>query len=196
MEYLNTLHGSLAGAAKRCCFLLGDSSLDNKHWLFDERRSKASQMSAAGVTAAACNGYERVLRPPRSVRDVAYWMNHLAERRAGPGALLTFNAAVETSRIADRSGGLLPQDEWAASAVAPGDAAVLSLGGNDIALAPSLRTMWNMLTLTSSPMGLIRSGWAPGMGYFVKMFHGRIEQLLRRMFPEGAPQPSTIAVCM
>jgi hypothetical protein len=42
-------------------FLAGDSSLDNKFWFADQ--------------APSVNGYEMFLKPPKSRRDVAYWMN-------------------------------------------------------------------------------------------------------------------------
>lgn len=48
---------------RRFVWLAGDSSLDCKHWLLNERRRPA------------LNGYERVLEPPQSVPDVCYHMN-------------------------------------------------------------------------------------------------------------------------
>ena len=43
----------------------------------------------------------------------------------------------------------------------------VSVGGNDIALAPTLRTMVSMFALTRSPVWMIKRGIAPGFSYFV-----------------------------
>ena len=45
----------------RIIYLIGDSTLDNKAWFFDQ--------------AEAVNGYERILKPPFSRKDVAYCLN-------------------------------------------------------------------------------------------------------------------------
>ena len=57
-------------------WLAGDSSLDNKHWFQppDKHRSiNAGIGRSRPYLAEACNGYERFLRPPVMVQDVAYW---------------------------------------------------------------------------------------------------------------------------
>merc|ERR1719388_386357 len=63
-------------------FLAGDSSLDNKTWIFNQG-APAEYWRPASAHAPATNGYEEVLRPPRMVCDVTYWMNQiLADIRA------------------------------------------------------------------------------------------------------------------
>merc|ERR1719330_1465539 len=66
------------GGARPVIFLAGDSSLDNKHWLF-ERGDKGDPRSYEGTpwTAEAVGGYREVLEPPRMVQDVAYWLSLL-----------------------------------------------------------------------------------------------------------------------
>ena len=104
-------------------FLAGDSSLDNKFW-FDE-------------WSAARNGYEEVLRPQVMKKDVCYWMND-------PGAeprRACLNAAVEATALDDRAfGALLPQDAFLRDHISSDDILVVSVGGNDVALAPTACT--------------------------------------------------------
>jgi len=119
-------------------FLAGDSSLDNKFWFSD--------------TAPALNGYEKILEPPKSRRDVAYWMNKkLAESKEtadGTGSMAVINCAIEESTIGTRScGNLLPQDRFIRDHITRDDVLVISLGGNDIALRPSVCTICNILSL-------------------------------------------------
>lgn len=73
-------------------WLAGDSSLDNKHWLFPvaDKAATIRQFAKEGMTgdylsflAPACNGLEQALNPPVAVKDVAYWVNRVvADRRA------------------------------------------------------------------------------------------------------------------
>jgi hypothetical protein len=141
-------------------FLAGDSSLDNKFWFND--------------SAPAVNGYEEFLSPPKSRKDVAYWMNkqlantkqvskstqHNAHIPTLPfltpscqlheqGSIMAvLNCAIEESTIESRSRGkLLPQDVFIRDHITPDDVLVISLGGNDIALRPSPCTICNILSL-------------------------------------------------
>ena len=75
VEHLRTLHRALTDregdARPRVVFLAGDSSLDNKHWLY--RPSKKANVvrsltARRSFIGAAVNGYEDVLTPPRSVK--------------------------------------------------------------------------------------------------------------------------------
>lgn len=181
---------------RRFVYLCGDSSLDNKHWFFDGGCSKKRQMQDPGFTAPAVNGYEQVLeRPARMVQDVSFHMNDLAAQRYGPGKVCTLMTAVEESTIEDRgTDGLLMQDAFIRDHITPRDALVVSVGGNDVALRPTLRTIANMALLTRSPDCMIRNGTAPGLGYFIKLFHGRIEALLRRVLAKQ--RPAKVLVCM
>ena len=112
-------------------FLAGDSSLDNKFW-FDE-------------WSAARNGYEEVLRPQVMKKDVCFWMNDpSAEPRRA-----CLNAAVEATALDDRAfGALLPQDAFLRDHISADDVLVVSVGGNDVALAPTACTAVHMGVLT------------------------------------------------
>eukprot|EP00051_Salpingoeca_urceolata_P005166 m.70860 g.70860 ORF g.70860 m.70860 type:complete len:353 (+) comp14102_c0_seq1:669-1727(+) len=167
-------------------FFAGDSSLDNKHWL-------------SGRSATPCNGYEDYLSPGRVPADVCHWLNYELNggggSNAGRGRAVAVNTAVEESTLADRADGLLAQDQIIRDNLTEKDYIVVSVGGNDIALRPSLRTISNMLVLTSSPMWLLRRAkWAPGLAYFVDMFTNKIRAYVEQLTVKH--KPSKVAVCM
>lgn len=132
VEHLGAVHAALRRDHASLIFLAGDSSLDNKAWFEDE--------------APALNGYEKVLRPPEMKTDVCYWMNHEALGRE-LRHLACLNTAVEATTLSDRTGGLLPPDRFIHDHITADDYLVVSVGGNDIALRPSLCTILNMLIL-------------------------------------------------
>lgn len=101
-------------------FLVGDSSLDNKYWLRGKR--------------PACSSYSQFLLPPKSVPDVAYWLNVELEAR-GYTRTAVVNAAIEESTLGDRQNSQLrKQDLFVRDSLQPSDIIVMSVGGNDIAL--------------------------------------------------------------
>ena len=57
---------------------------------------------------------------------------------------------------------MLAQDQFVRDHIEATDTLVVSVGGNDVALRPSVATALSMLMLTRSPVSMIRSGWAPG----------------------------------
>lgn len=122
--------------ARSIVWLLGDSSLDNKVWL------------STSESAQALNGFEHVLAPPTMRQDVEYHVNALLMERNLNTKYACINTAVEATSLNDRAfGRLLEQDAFAARHLQPQDTLVVSLGGNDVALAPLLCTAINMLGL-------------------------------------------------
>ena len=196
LEHLSRVRNILvASGCRRFVYFCGDSTLDNKHWLFKPFKDKQSQMFDPTFTAEALNGYEHALHPSRMVQDVSYWMNKEASERLGPGQLCTLMTSVEESTVEDRSRvGLLKQDLFVRDHITEEDFLVVSLGGNDIALNPTLRTAVNLAILTVSPNWMISAGVAPGYGYFVKLFHGRIQTLINQVVAKR--KPKTIIVCI
>ena len=129
LQHLDAVHAAVrqpaGGVGERAVvFLAGDSSLDNKYWFRDN--------------APATNGYEAILDPPVSRQDIAYWLNkHIADRGLGPG-LAALNCSIEESTLNQRAcGALRDQDRFLKEHVRAGDTVVVSVGGNDIALAPA-----------------------------------------------------------
>ena len=144
---LEAVHRAL-GTGPRM-FLVGDSTLDNKHWL---RHS---------ATEAAVNGFEHALEPARATPDVAHWLNAACAERGLDCCVL--NCAVEEATLGARRGGrLLPQDAFVRSSITEQDTLLVSCGGNDIALKPTPWTIASMAVLLLCPKPLIASGWAPG----------------------------------
>lgn len=201
-EHLAAVMDSLRGVHHRTAiFLAGDSSLDNKFWFND--------------TCSALNGYEHVLEPPLMKPDLAYWLNELCVRRHPE--LFCINTAVEASSLNSRAlGKLLHQDCFIRDKITAEDYLIVSVGGNDLALAPLLATVLNLVPLLClTPIGLIRRGEAcppnlhvdcgcygcglpgcivspcgcpPGLAYFVDLFGNRVENYVRRLIGETRPK--------
>ena len=181
-------------------YLCGDSSLDNKHWFFRTHKSKSNQMNDSKFTAAAVNGYEHILHSPsRMVMDVSYPMNDLAERRFGSGKVVTIMSSIEESTIADREAsatGMLYPDHFIRDNITEQDYLIVSVGGNDIALNPTIRTAFNMAMLVRSPTWMIENHVAPGFGYFVKLFQSKILNMVRNIVGKNGVYPKEILICM
>eukprot|EP00960_Hanusia_phi_P045023 756983-Hanusia_phi.AAC.3 len=191
------------GAEAPAIFLAGDSTLDNKHWLFHGGQSAHSfleDQTRGEFTAPAVNGYEQILEPPLMVKDVSYWMNfELAEKKVDisslppslpPSPRVTVLAAVEATTLTSRTGGvqcccmptcggLHAQDELIRQYLKEQDYLVVSVGGNDIALAPSICTIIALLTVMVTPWQVL----------------GRMASPVRPVPADDIPLPATI-VCM
>ena len=185
IEHLDAILPGLRQTPERAVvWLLGDSTLDNKYWLGSHK----------SIARPACNGFEHVLSPAKSVPDCAYWVNRELLARGQTGAVCV-NTSVEESTLQDREGdGLLPQDVFCRDSLSERDTLVVSVGGNDVALRPTAATVVNMLMLTRSPMALIRSGCAPGTGYFVRLFRDATIAFLRKVIAQTKPR--RIVLCM
>lgn len=160
----------------RFIFLAGDSSLDNKFWVQGYYN--------------AVNGYEKVLEPAIMKPDVCYFMNKKADN------CITINCAVEESTIKERENNLLDQDKFIRDNISKQDILVVSVGGNDIALKPTWKTIYNMIIL----MGL-NSQWkisrgpnyAWGMKYFINMFKYELKNYILNLISKT--KPSKIIIC-
>ena len=158
---LQWIHSKLRRECGRFIFLCGDSSLDNKHWFFSKEPGGAilpREFSDDARTAPAINGYESVLGggaranhdvEPRMAMDVNYWFNRIAAEELGPLECCTIMSSVEASNASDRHHfGLLAQDQFIRDVVSEDDTIVMSVGGNDVALAPTWATAVNIAFLT------------------------------------------------
>mmetsp|Transcript_25062 Transcript_25062/g.41759 ORF Transcript_25062/g.41759 Transcript_25062/m.41759 type:complete len:337 (-) Transcript_25062:150-1160(-) len=188
-------------------YLAGDSSLDNKYWFSDE--------------SSAVNGYEDILKPPKSREDIAHWMNTDIIRKRMKGQMAVINCAIEESTVGARScGTLMPQDLFIKDNIRHQDILVISVGGNDIALKPTPCTACSVATLLCcSTTNCLRSSacgcalpiddccygcacgaWSnslacpPGLGYLVHLFGVRIESLVKSMLTKT--KPKLVLVCM
>jgi len=179
LDVLFEVHGLSATAI----FLAGDSSLDNKTWLFNQG-APAEHWRPAAAHAPAVNGFEHVLDPPRMVCDVSYWMNRVLHD-CGASAF-TVNTAIEATTLASRvggvqccivptCGGLYEQDCIIRDRIRANDMLVISVGGNDIALAPSIFTVVALVLLMLTPWPLL-GVWHPAVAYFVFMFRYQVQR--------------------
>lgn len=217
IEDLSKLHGALRQAGcQSFVWLAGDSSLDNKHWLFEGEKSDPKVMYDDDVAAAALNGYEKVLTPPRMAQDVCYWLNAGLERerlgsdpeRSGP-SMCAMNTAVEESTLGERlRSGLTPQDQFLRDNLTEDDVLVVNVGGNDIALKPTVWTglyMAALVYLTCTAM--IRDlscvcacfrgchcGFPLGLSYFVNMFRHDTADYIRQL--TARRKPKKVIACM
>lgn len=193
-------------ASRDVLFLAGDSSLDNKHWFRD--------------TAPAVNGYEGVLRGGRSKTDIAYHMNSELQLRGLSSQFVVINAAVEEASIGSKACGRLnAQDKWVRDNIRPEDTLVVSLGGNDVALAPSPCTVASALVITRcTPKVCLRNAcgaplpcddpccgcccgclsnllaFPAGYGYFLHLYETRLLSYIKRLV--SRTKPKRVLVCM
>ncbi|CAD7943395.1 unnamed protein product [Amoebophrya sp. A25] len=201
-------------------YLLGDSTLDNKHWLYSNVSMKDIPDTLVRDGLPACNGYEQILsRPQRSIPDVAYWLNRAIadSSRASPSRrssdssaplphYIAVNAAVEESTLGQRRRGLLPHDKFVADAFGKEDILLFSCGGNDIALAPGLSTIINIASAVfcASLFGSREDGYTPGLTHFAELFGKQTKDFIQNVVwssgGEGGGcstiKPKLIVVCM
>ena len=89
------------------------------------------------------------------------------------------------------------QDCFIRDHLRPQDVVIISAGGNDIALRPSLRTIWNMLKLIhlNSLEDIERNpGRCWGMPYFEHYFLSKIVRYVAKLTSNVVP--AAVVVCM
>ena len=174
------LDAAAAAVPRSVVFLAGDSSLDNKYWL--------------ATREPAVNGYDRALKPPFSVPDIAHQLNKIFAVMGG--SCVAVNGAVEESTIDCRTGGALqPQDVFIRDHITENDVLVVSLGGNDIALKPTFKTIMNMGWLARlSRTDNVADGSAWGLSHFFDLIHSELELYLRAVTAKRKPR--LIVPCM
>ena len=208
IRLLRRVHAAMReihGEESCCIWLAGDSTVDNKYWLGPQHARAIERDVGDAYTAMATNGFERVLSPPRMVKDVTYWMNRLLAESGEAAATFTMNTAVEATTLASRSGGaeaccvvrcvphMYAQDEMIRDSMQANDILVTSIGGNDIALSPSICTVFFLVWLMLTPMCLL---WSchPAVIYFVWLWKSCTTTYIQQLV--GRTTPRKIAVCM
>lgn len=179
VEHLTILQRHLGERPR--VFLAGDSSLDSKYWI------------AASNDTTPINGYEDVLtREGGHRKDVCFWLN----QDLGP-EYAAINCAVEESTLGERSKTLLPQDEFIRDNIGPEDVLVVSVGGNDVALRPSLSTAWNAfkaIFLNSTESIRNEPGRAWGMRHFRWLFCDATQAYVKRLVSKTKPKKIVVAM--
>lgn len=157
-------------------------------------------------------------------KDVCYWLNLEAETR-GQEDLCCINTAVEATSLNNRACCFLcSQDKFIQDNIREGDTLIVSVGGNDIALAPLLCTVLSMSAMVccapqiclekcacACPPNLgfdagclccglpncissLLCGWPLGFGYFVDLFKNRVGNYVRRLVSKT--KPKKVVICM
>jgi hypothetical protein len=194
-EYYSNYHGHMVAdlymiykmskrnGYDRIIWLAGDSSLDNKYWILNLPKEPATR------------GYEQILEPPECVPDVCYHVNRLMDQDPKFSGTVCINTSVEATTLAQRKDHLLFQDKLIRDHVTQNDTLVVSIGGNDVVLKPSVATIASMLWLSKmSTLENVRNGTALGMGHLISMFRDDLENYIGRLTLLN--KPKTIMVCM
>lgn len=189
-DHLQKLYNNIKSENRNIIYLAGDSSLDNKYWL------------PRGIIAPAVNGYEKILNPPIMKPDVSYHLNNYLASMDSNIKYTAINCAVEESTIAMRISeneytNLLPQDKFIKDHITKDDILIVSLGGNDIALKPSIRTIWNIiLLLYMNNIETLRSGpdYSWGMGHFITMFRDDVKKYILNVIGDKLPKKILVSM--
>jgi hypothetical protein len=145
VEDLKPVYESLRSSSEALIWTAGDSSLDNKYWFQDLRPAVAR--------------YAPLLDPPQMNADVTYWLNYMCENNDKRKHLAAINTAVEATTLNERSYKMRPQDKFLRDNLQPQDTLIVSIGGNDVALAPAPCTIISILSLLKCmPVSCIESG--------------------------------------
>lgn len=179
IAHLRRVHDELRKHNERIVFFVGDSSLDNKAWV---RQDRARPIQ---------NGYHNVFGGGAKMTvDVAYNLNKvLHEDDKLPIAAL--NCSVEATTLGERDRGraLWPQDEFVRDNITEKDILVVSIGGNDIALRPTCGTICAMMCLLKcSCECCIESGCACGLGHFKDLLRDDYIQYVRALISKRKPR--------
>lgn len=185
---LKILHAALKNLKKdqKFIYFCGDSTLDNKYWFSD--------------TAPAVNGYEKVLTQPRSKCDVAYWVNKNAELKKSKSNetqnFVCINTSVEESTLMSRLGRnpLLGSDRFIRDNITENDVLVVSVGGNDVALRPSIKTIFNALSVLTQSFITSETSKKLGTGHFINLFGEKTQEYIEKLLVKT--KPKLVIVCM
>eukprot|EP00411_Alexandrium_monilatum_P082791 CAMPEP_0175630398 /NCGR_PEP_ID=MMETSP0096-20121207/72989_1 /TAXON_ID=311494 /ORGANISM="Alexandrium monilatum, Strain CCMP3105" /LENGTH=342 /DNA_ID=CAMNT_0016935815 /DNA_START=22 /DNA_END=1053 /DNA_ORIENTATION=- len=176
-----------SGRVQPVVFLAGDSTLDNKHWLFlGGSKTEPGNYSDDRWSAEAIGNYRKVLDPPRMVQDVAFWLTTMGAGSSGP-SFCALNTAVEESTVNGRSKNLTVQDMFIRDNITSNDILVISAGGNDVALHPTALTQAAVMKLMSGQQ-------EEAMAYFRGLFKDEMEAFAASLVAKAKPR--AVIVCM
>lgn len=146
VKHLETLLPHLRESSDVLIWTAGDSTLDNKYWFND--------------TAPAVGPYHDVLEPPISKCDVTYWLNNLAQNHVSRTGerIAAINTAVEATTLNERTRLLRSQDRFLRDNLQSNDILIVSVGGNDVALCPTICTIVSVLGVLCLPVSCVENG--------------------------------------
>jgi len=132
-------------------------------------------------------------------QDVCYHLNNLCETNGLDFGVI--NCAVEASTLSSRTTNWLAElwepDIFVREHITNNDVLIVSIGGNDIALEPSLKTIVNMLALqvlnsVEEIEGDITKLW--GATHFIEMFKEQVVDYVKKLVAKCVPKK--IIICM
>ncbi|KAL7489730.1 hypothetical protein ACHAW6_015456 [Cyclotella cf. meneghiniana] len=222
IKHLQKIYPLLRENSEGLIWTAGDSSLDNKYWFRDRK--------------PAVGAYAQVLEPPLSVCDVTYWLNYLSENNQSykqisctkyaaintavpPSKKSRIIIKVEATTLNERCLRLRPQDKFLRDNLSSNDVLIVSIGGNDIALAPTPCTIASVAGLLCLPLSCLENGKSfgavpmndcccgcgpslasctcscpPCLGYFRHLFGTRTQKYIEALTRKT--KPAKILVCM
>ena len=176
-KYYSTYYGHpasyldiLANFKKPKIYLAGDSSLDNKFWIKDKWYD-------------AVNEYAKILNPPKMIGDVCYHINSLDDN------FICINCATEEATVSSKEK-LNTSDIIIRDNLTKNDIIVISIGGNDIMLSPSIMTMAKLAILLLSDMNNIQQ---KDFEFLVEIFQNKITSYIKSL--TSIQIPKKVIVC-
>lgn len=170
--------------SKPIIYLAGDSSLDNKYWV------PVIGPHGEYPPVAVPKIYEDVLQTPFPRPDVAFWLNHFIGDRG-----TALNLAVEATMLRERDSVLLEHDKFIRDNITSEDLLIVSVGGNDVAMKPTVATVLRMVQLSwLTPLSSLLNGNAWCLGHFNRLFKDQIKDYVERIMEKQKPR--AVIVCM
>ncbi|KAJ3380928.1 hypothetical protein HDU92_005683 [Lobulomyces angularis] len=166
-------------------FLAGDSTLDNKYWITEKFRHDV-----------AIGPYAQLLEPPKMVQDVSYHLNNLGISKN----IYTLNTAVEASTLEERltSKNLKdPRDLFIQKNLTENDILVVSVGGNDIALKPTFKTIMaisSLVYLNSFEKLKFNPKSCVGINHLIQFFRDGLKKYVQNLIK--LKKPKQLIICM
>lgn len=169
---------------KPIIYLAGDSSLDNKYWV------PVTGPHGEHLPVAVPKIYREVLQTPFPRPDVAFWLNHFLLDRG-----TALNLAVEASMLRQRDSDLLDHDKFIRDHISTEDILIVSVGGNDVAMKPTLATLIRMLQLSwLTPLRSLVKGNAWCLGHFNRLFKDQVKDYVGKILERQ--KPKAVVICM
>ena len=204
LRALDSLHAALRDQNLSVAWLAGDSSLDNKHWLGGSPVVRHVALQRGNMRHTDCGRLPAAYAPafePGAIglEDVAHHLAHAlavagSASTAGSAHFGALNCAVEESTLYDRESELLAHDTYVRDHIKAGDVLVVSVGGNDIGLHQSLRTLVSVGVLSRLPVWLIERLPAWALGNMRDLFGTQLERYVGRLTERTRPR--AVIVCM
>jgi hypothetical protein len=180
LDDLMSIYARIRESEKNIIWLAGDSTMDNKHWLFEDICEKRTMDS---YTIPPQHEYKNLLVPPSCIPDIAACINSLTKDTN----YVALNCAIEESSLSDRQNGMLAHDHIIKSNIRENDVLIVSVGGNDIGLKPCFKTIFWMVAMWILPFN-----WIPPHIYHI--FHTQLKSYIMKLTKRK--KPKLVIVCM